>query len=276
MQLCGDILLAWAALILAFLVVIIWVMRLVIKNRKPYFLFKINRWLRRHHKIIGMLLIAAGLAHGLLSDQTVFSLNLGTVSWIICVLLGISWLLRKKFSIKKAWMYCHRLLTVAFVALIVIHIVDVGGFLIGDIISGKIGQPQIAVINSVQQTAEPSETAVTATATDTVYTTPSAEQTPSATAGNASPYKDGVYQGTAAGYRPGIVVEVTIEGGKIASVTVVTHHEKGKNHWGTPVAQIPQAIVDAQSTNVDSISGATRTSEGIKNAVNDALLKAMQ
>lgn len=41
------------------------------------------------------------------------------------------------------------------------------------------------------------------------------------------------------------------------------------------IAVIPGLIVDSQGTEVDSISGATCTSIGIKNAVIDALKKAV-
>ena len=39
------------------------------------------------------------------------------------------------------------------------------------------------------------------------------------------------------------------------------------------IEQIPAAIVEAQSTDVDGVAGATVTSDAIKNAVKDALSK---
>ena len=123
--------------------------------RKPRPLAAVNRWLRRHHKLIGILLIAAGAVHGLFSSDTLWSLNLGTVTWIVSILLGISWLLRKK--VKKTWMTVHRLLTVAFVALLVLHIVNVGGFILDDMIAGRIAEPP-SVTQSVQ-TETPTPTA---------------------------------------------------------------------------------------------------------------------
>jgi uncharacterized protein with FMN-binding domain len=266
---------AWTALILSFLLSVIWILRLTIKNRRPRFLYDINRTLRKHHKLIGITLIAAGLAHGLLSGESVLSLNLGTATWSVSILLCISWIIRNRFKVKRAWIVCHRILTLAFTALIALHIISVGGFLIDDLISGNISQPQIAAIDINAETvssAPSADPAKTYTIPKPSPEQPAQSQAPSET---ASVYKDGAYEGTAAGYRPGIVVEVVIEGGKIISVTVIDHNEKGEQHWGAPVRLIPQAIVEAQSANVDSISGATKTSNGIKKAVNDALSKAL-
>ncbi len=82
--------------------------------------------------------------------------------------------------------------------------------------------------------------------------------------------KDGTYRGSAQGFASEITVEVTVAQGRIAKVEVVDHDD-------TPfiaqnaIDQIPAAVVDAQSFEVDAVSGATFTSNGIMNAVQDAL-----
>ena len=78
--------------------------------------------------------------------------------------------------------------------------------------------------------------------------------------------KDGVYTATSAGRNGGIDVEVTIKSDKIASVKVLDWSET------TPVAdatrtELVSNIVKYQSTDVDSISGATLSSFAIKDAV---------
>jgi uncharacterized protein with FMN-binding domain len=86
-------------------------------------------------------------------------------------------------------------------------------------------------------------------------------------------YKDGTYKGTADGYESTIAVTVTVKGGKITDVTVDSindtpgYYEKAKNG-------IPGEIIQAQSTSVDTVSGATHSSDGIINAVKDALKNA--
>lgn len=289
MELWINIIFAWIALILSFLLVIIWVLRLICKKRKPLFLYRINRALRKHHKLIGILLIAAALIHGLFSSDDLLSFNWGTANWIISILLGLSWMLRKKLNMKKTWMSIHRLLTLAFVTLIVIHILNVGGFILDDMIFGKMSKPPVPPAQTKQEesapenvtaapltTPEPLQTADTLPALlpeETQIATSS--PAPTETSGDMPIYQDGVYQGTGTGYRPGLVVEVTIQYGSITSVTIIDHNEKNEMYWGVPIEEIPKTIVEAQSTDVDSISGATMTSDGIKQAVEDALSKAL-
>jgi len=87
--------------------------------------------------------------------------------------------------------------------------------------------------------------------------------------------KDGTYTGTATGYREGLTVAVTVKGGKIASVDIVSDNETPR--WFNRVIDvIPARIVDAQSTKVDSVSGATYSSNGIRSAVEAALKAAVK
>lgn len=83
-------------------------------------------------------------------------------------------------------------------------------------------------------------------------------------------YADGTYTGSAKGRNGDIAVSVTVSGSKIASV-VVTKHEETPGISDAAITDIPAAIVKAQSTKVDAVSGATITSDAIKNAVDNAL-----
>lgn len=83
---------------------------------------------------------------------------------------------------------------------------------------------------------------------------------------------DGVYEGSANGMGGELKVAVTVEGGKIADVTVNSHKETA-GISDPAIEQIPAAIVAAQSTEVDGVSGATVTSDAIKAAVASALAK---
>ncbi|MEN8904957.1 MAG: FMN-binding protein [Clostridiales bacterium] len=86
-------------------------------------------------------------------------------------------------------------------------------------------------------------------------------------------YKDGVYSGTADGFKPGLTVSVTLKSDKITKI-VITSHAESKGYYEEPFAVIPNKIINTQSTNVDVVSGATYTSKGIMNAVKNALNKA--
>jgi len=81
---------------------------------------------------------------------------------------------------------------------------------------------------------------------------------------------DGVYTGTGRGFGGDITVKVTFAGGKLTDVEIVSHKES-PNVSDPAIKQIPQAMIDEQTVEVDAVSGATMSSEGIKAAVRDAL-----
>ncbi len=89
---------------------------------------------------------------------------------------------------------------------------------------------------------------------------------------DAAAYKDGIYYGSATGFAGPIKVKVVISGGKIASVEIVSTSD-GSSYIGKASA-ITGKIVSSQSTNVDTVSGATYSSVGIINAVRNALAQA--
>ena len=80
----------------------------------------------------------------------------------------------------------------------------------------------------------------------------------------------GVLTGTADGFMGPITVSVTMDGDTITAVEVVSNSETPEIA-GTALEQIPAAIVAANSADVDIVAGATYTSNGIINAVKNAL-----
>lgn len=84
--------------------------------------------------------------------------------------------------------------------------------------------------------------------------------------------KDGEYQASAEGYEGPITVKVIIKDGKIFSVDVISQNETPEYY--ELAKKILQSIVEKNTFNVDSISGATVTADAIKIAVYKALLQA--
>ena len=80
----------------------------------------------------------------------------------------------------------------------------------------------------------------------------------------------GPLTGTADGFMGPITVEVTMDGDTITGVTVVSNSET-PSIAGNALEQIPEAIVAANSADVDIVAGATFTSNGIINAVKNAI-----
>lgn len=90
----------------------------------------------------------------------------------------------------------------------------------------------------------------------------------------AGGYLDGTYDGTGQGFGGEIRVEVGVTDGKIASVEVT--EAKGEDQAYLSMAEaIIDTIVEKQTAEVDGISGATYSSNGIKDAVKEALKEAV-
>ena len=87
--------------------------------------------------------------------------------------------------------------------------------------------------------------------------------------GADSPYADGTYTGEAQGYGG----TVAVENGKITDLTI-TSAEKEDTAYLDAASAVIDSILEQQSTDVDTVSGATFSSNGILHAAEDALRKA--
>ncbi|WP_294402368.1 FMN-binding protein [uncultured Ruminococcus sp.] len=91
----------------------------------------------------------------------------------------------------------------------------------------------------------------------------------------ASPYADGTYNGEAQGYGGTVSVAVTIQEGTITDVAIISAKQEDAAYFDAAKGVIDE-ILEAQTTEVDTVSGATFSSNGILHAVADALRKAEQ
>jgi fumarate reductase flavoprotein subunit len=100
---------------------------------------------------------------------------------------------------------------------------------------------------------------------------------PSSAAGSAAgdvTYADGTYEGVGTGRNGDVPVTVTIEGGVITSVEVGENSET-EGIGSNAIEQLPDEIVAANGIDgVDAVAGATLTSQGIFEAVSQALESA--
>ncbi len=81
---------------------------------------------------------------------------------------------------------------------------------------------------------------------------------------------DGTFTGSAQGYGGTVTTQVVIENGYIASVEVVDHVGETEAYF-SQAEGLTEKILATQGTNVDVVSGATFSSAGIINGVNEAL-----
>ena len=86
-------------------------------------------------------------------------------------------------------------------------------------------------------------------------------------------YKDGTYTGSAQGFGGAITVQVTLASDEITDIQVTSAPGEDSAYLSQGEGVI-SSIISAQSTDVDTVSGATFSSTGIINAVVDALGKA--
>ena len=93
-----------------------------------------------------------------------------------------------------------------------------------------------------------------------------------ATVEDPAAYKDGTYYGTGTGFGGTLKVKVEISGGKITDIQIMENQD-GSEYISKASALI-NTIISSQSTNVDTVSGATYSSVGIIQAVRDALSQA--
>lgn len=89
---------------------------------------------------------------------------------------------------------------------------------------------------------------------------------------DASAYKDGTYYGTGTGFGGTLKVQVLISGGKISSIQIVESSDGSA--YISKASSLINSIISSQSTNVDTVSGATYSSVGIIQAVRNALSQA--
>jgi urocanate reductase len=81
---------------------------------------------------------------------------------------------------------------------------------------------------------------------------------------------DGIYHGAGKGYRGSISVQVRMEGGSIASIDIIDSDED-LSVGGAAMEELIDLIITYNTTDIDAISGATETSRGFLEAVENAI-----
>lgn len=85
--------------------------------------------------------------------------------------------------------------------------------------------------------------------------------------------KDGNYRGIGKGDQGEIIVSVEIRNGHISTVHTLKEQESPTVGWKA-LSTLEDRIIKKQSCAIDVVSGATNTSQGFKQAVQQALKEA--
>ena len=102
---------------------------------------------------------------------------------------------------------------------------------------------------------------------------PSVSASPENTPAASAAYTAGTYTASAAGKNGDVTVEVVFSDTAIESVTV-TEHQETAGLADPALERIPEAVVEGQTLAVDTVAGATITSEAILTAVADCVTQA--
>ena len=88
-------------------------------------------------------------------------------------------------------------------------------------------------------------------------------------------YLDGTYEGSGTGFGGPVSVSVAIENDTILSIDDTGHELEDPAYYDSARSVLSE-IVKGQTLDVDTVSGATFSSAGLIEAVNDALTKAVR
>jgi uncharacterized protein with FMN-binding domain len=86
-------------------------------------------------------------------------------------------------------------------------------------------------------------------------------------------YRDGEYEGNGEGYRGKVHVWVQIYRGNISDLEIL-YHEEDELAGGAAMEELLGLVLDNNSTDLDAVSGATQSSAGFLEAIDNALEKA--
>ena len=93
---------------------------------------------------------------------------------------------------------------------------------------------------------------------------------PSETSSAAAVFTPGTYEGTGKGYGGDIKVSVTVDETSITDIEVLERTET-ESVGGAALPTLVDRVLDAQSVNIDGVSGATYTSDGFLTAIREAI-----
>ena len=84
----------------------------------------------------------------------------------------------------------------------------------------------------------------------------------------------GTYEGSSRGYRGQIHIQLQTSYAEIEDIVIISHQESSYP-GAAAMEELLEAVLETGSTDLDAVSGATYSSRGFLEAVEDALAKAV-
>lgn len=125
----------------------------------------------------------------------------------------------------------------------------------------------------VKQTAPPVDSKNGTTSNSTANQGSTSSNGNTKTSAGKGQYKDGTYTGSGSGFGGTTKISVTIANGKITSVNTISNQDT-QRYYSRAIGTITNNVISKQSAYVDTVSGATYSSNGIIEAVQNALSQA--
>lgn len=141
------------------------------------------------------------------------------------------------------------------------------------IISGCMAVSLVVGMAACSQPQTSQDTPQSQTAAESTAETTAAETETAGTEAEEGIYTPGTYTSTAAGFGGEITVSMTFDANEILEVNV-TGDKETEGIGSNAVANLPALILEAQSGEVEAVSGATISSKAIIQAVEDCILQA--
>jgi uncharacterized protein with FMN-binding domain len=156
----------------------------------------------------------------------------------------------------------------------VVSVVIIGAFVVYCFLYGHSGFASVIPPTAVESRPSSSATASASTSTPNATATPGATVTPAP----GALYKDGSYTGSVDDAQWGVVqVKAIIKNGKITDVQFLQYpNDRNRSVYINSVAgpQLSSEAIQAQSANVDVVTGATDSSLAFIQSLTDALSQA--
>ena len=240
---------------------------------------KLNQFFHKIHMPFGKFMIVTGVLHGIfagnpasatLADFTpcavLFTFNWGTACLLIGIGLALTYVFRKK--LKKNWMRAHRGLTVSLLFCLVMHLVTMG-ITLPSFFAGSSDTSSAAITEAVSAAPSASVSENTSASADSGSTA----QSGSVATFSGAALNDGTYEGSASGYSGTTTVSVTVSGGQVTAIEVVS--ESDSPQFFSRAEAVLDEIISGQTLEVDTVSSATFSSSGLINATYNALQQAV-
>lgn len=249
-------------------------------------------YVRKEYSIFGMILLAPHVLLYLVGKYQQLEWN-GIISYIIMIPLFItSFILIRKNINNGTWKKLHTTSYIAYILMFThllvvssntnryVYLAIIASYILLKIKNTRFAKLDSPIKRSIIITSLLITIALNVYASISINHNTEKQLSDDNTELNNTKYKDGVYSGEATGYKKYVVkVNVEVKNDKIVSIDVIdfggTSPKRGMN-FEKSVDNVKDKILTSNSTDVDTISGATYSTTGLINAVNNALKKAIK